>query len=821
MNSVTSAKILYIEDDSGLAALAQRRLGRAGFQVDTAPDGERGLEKCRAETYDVMLVDYKLPGMNGLDLVASLTAENRLPPTIMVSGAGDLKVAVEAMRLGVGDYLVKEVGSGYLELLEPTILRVMRTARLQRDKEEAEARLKDVARQQAAILENIPDLAWLKDKESRFIAVNEPFGEKFGVPPGQMIGKTHLDIWPAELAESYREDDREVMRSRERKRVEEPLIEASGEMRWVETVKTPVFNDAGDVVGTTGIARDITDRKQAEERLFAEKERLLVTLQSIGDAVISTDAQGDVEYLNPVAEYLTGWKLEEARGLPLRQIFVIVNEETREPAPDPVARCFAEGRVIGLANHTILISRSGTEYAIQDSAAPIRSRDERILGVVLVFHDVTEARSLAAQMTHQALHDGLTGLVNRREFERRLQRSVDNAIAHGGEHALCYLDLDQFKVVNDTAGHVAGDEMLKQIAHILGNKVRSRDTLARVGGDEFTLILENCALDKAIEICDSLISALQEYSFRWGERTFRVGVSIGVVLITLATSDATQAMTQADVACYTAKDLGRNRIYVYSSDDGKPTMRHAEIHRAAELREALDRGDFHLFQQAIYPVAASPRVAVEYEILIRMKDRMGKMIPPGAFIPAAERFSLMEGIDRWVIETAFRWFSETRHENPLTGIAINLSGASLGNNTLLDFIRHQMEAFSIPGARLCFEITETAAINNLTDAVHLITELKQQGCRFALDDFGSGLSSFNYIKTIPVDYLKIDGSLVRDIAEDPVDRAMVTAINQVGKAMGVQTIAEWVETEAVVAVLTDIGVDYMQGYLLGEPKPIR
>jgi EAL domain-containing protein (putative c-di-GMP-specific phosphodiesterase class I) len=351
--------------------------------------------------------------------------------------------------------------------------------------------------------------------------------------------------------------------------------------------------------------------------------------------------------------------------------------------------------------------------------------------------------------------------------------------------------------------------------------VRSRDTLARVGGDEFTLILENCALDKAIEICDSLISALQEYSFRWGERTFRVGVSIGVVLITLATSDATQAMTQADVACYTAKDLGRNRIYVYSSDDGKPTMRHAEIHRAAELREALDRGDFHLFQQAIYPVAASPRVAVEYEILIRMKDRMGKMIPPGAFIPAAERFSLMEGIDRWVIETAFRWFSETRHENPLTGIAINLSGASLGNNTLLDFIRHQMEAFSIPGARLCFEITETAAINNLTDAVHLITELKQQGCRFALDDFGSGLSSFNYIKTIPVDYLKIDGSLVRDIAEDPVDRAMVTAINQVGKAMGVQTIAEWVETEAVVAVLTDIGVDYMQGYLLGEPKPIR
>ncbi len=813
--------LLYIEDDAGLAVLVQRRLSRAGFQVDVAPNFEQGLEKIRGREYAALIVDYKLPGLSGLDLIAQLAADDILPPTVMVSGVGDLKVAVDAMRLGVEDYLVKEVGSGYLELLEPTLRRVLQMAHLRHEKELAEKSLKDVFRQQAAILQNIPDIAWLKDRESRFIAVNEPFGKKCGMPPEALVGKTDYAVWPTELADRYREDDQAVMRSGERKLVEEPLAEASGERRWLETIKTPIFNDAGEVVGTTGIARDITERKQAEERLFEEKERIQVTLQSIGDAVISTNAQGHVDFLNPVAEQMTGWTLAEAHGLPLKEIFHIINEETREPAPDPVARCFTEGRIIGLANHTVLINRYGAEYSIQDSVAPIRNREGRILGVVVVFNDVTEARRLALQMSHQASHDVLTGLVNRREFEHRLQRSVDNAITHGNEHALCYLDLDQFKVINDTAGHVAGDEMLKQVTQILSSKVRSRDTLARIGGDEFSLILENCPLNKAIGICESMIHALQDFTFIWDERRFRAGVSIGIVAITVATADATQALSQADVACYTAKERGRNRIYVYSSDDGRPTQRHVEIHRAAELREALERGDFELFRQPIFPVTVPKGAPVFNEILIRMKDAQGKLLLPGAFVLAAERFGLMRDIDQWVVESAFRWYAKARRKNPETGIALNLSGSSLTDNTLLNMVRHQLQIYSIPANHVCFEITETAAINNLSEAVQFISELKQQGCRFALDDFGSGLSSFNYLKHIPLDFLKIDGGLVRDIADDAIDHSMVSAITQVGKTMGILTIAEWVETEAVIDELRQIGVDFMQGNVLSKPQPIE
>lgn len=820
MSQAGPQRILYIEDDVELAALARRRLGRAGFEVDIVADAEKGLEKIDANPYDVLLIDFKLPGQSGLDLIADLASEDRLPPTIMVSGVGDLQTAVEAMRQGVADFLVKEVGSGYLDLLEPAIRRALQMARLRREKESAEIALQKLVQQQTAILQNIPDIAWLKDKDSRFIAVNEPLGKACGVPPERLVGKTDFDFFPDDLARRYREDDAEVMRSGKRKVVEEPLREADGEMRWIESIKTPIRNDRGEVVGTAGIARDITERKRLEEHLFEEKERVQVTLQSIGDAVISTDEEGNIDFLNPVAEHLTGWSHAEARGRPLGEVFQIINEETREPAPDPVARCFSEGRIIGLANHTVLVSRTGDEYAIQDSAAPIRGRDGRLLGVVLVFNDVTEARRLALEVSHQATHDALTGLVNRQEFERRLQRVVDSTLAHGVEHALCYLDLDQFKLVNDTAGHVAGDEMLKQITHVLTRKTRSRDTLARIGGDEFCIILENCPVGKAIEICESMINALRDFDFVWREQRFRVGVSIGIVAVTAGNANVTQVLSQADVACYTAKDQGRNRVYVYGSDDGDVIQRHTEIHRAAALRDAIDKGDFQLFQQPIYPVASSYSDPVDYEILIRMKDPKGKLLLPGSFITAAERFGLMEGVDRWVIESALHWFSKAQHLNPKVGIALNLSGASLTNSALINYIRSQLDEQMIPGTRVCFEITETAAINNLAKAIKLIGELKKEGCRFALDDFGSGLSSFTYLKNIPLDYLKIEGSLVRDIASDSLDRAMVSAIAQVGRAMRIQTVAEWVETKGVVEVLQDIGVDYMQGFFCSKPQPI-
>jgi diguanylate cyclase (GGDEF)-like protein/PAS domain S-box-containing protein len=549
-----------------------------------------------------------------------------------------------------------------------------------------------------------------------------------------------------------------------------------------------------------------------------EKERAQVTLHCIGDAVITTDAAGRVQYFNPVAKALTGWSLDEACGRLLATVFHIVNEETRQLAPDPLARCLQEGRITRLANHTSLLSRSGQEYAIQGSAAPIGGSRDEVFGAVLVFSDVTEARRLSKQIAHEATHDALTGLVNRREFEKRLDRALVSAKQYGAYHALCYLDLDQFKIVNDTAGHAAGDELLKQIKGLLLDGFRERDTIARLGGDEFGLLLDNCPLEKAGKITNSLVATIRDYRFTWQGRSFQIGVSIGLVPITATVESTAQLLSQADIACYIAKERGRNRVHVYQAGDNESAQCHGEILRAAGLRDALEQERFCLYYQPIIPLAAGSGRSVRYELLLRLQDEDGELVLPEAFIPAAERYGLMGAIDHWMIRTAFRLYAEKLHTTG-TEIAINLSGNSLNDNTLLDFVQAQFTEFSVPPERVCFEITETAAIHNLHKTTVLMSELKQQGSQLALDDFGSGLSSFRYLKSLPVDYLKIDGSFVRDMLANACDHAMVAAINQVGHTMGMQIIAEYVESVAIIERLRELGVDYAQGYALGAPRP--
>ena len=570
------------------------------------------------------------------------------------------------------------------------------------------------------------------------------------------------------------------------------------------------------------LREEIVERKRAEEALFEEKERAQVTLHSIGDAVITTDATGIVAYMNPVAEALTGWSVDEARGQPLEAVFQIINERSRERVPNPVARCLVEGGIKGLSNHTVLMSRSGQEYAIQDSAAPIRCRNGKISGAVLVFSDVTEARRMTLELAYQAAHDDLTGLVNRREFERRLANALGSAKVRGLQHALCYLDLDQFKLINDTIGHVAGDRLLKQIGGVLMRKVRVRDTLARLGGDEFSLLIEHCPLDNAIEIAKSLVLALRDFRFAWEGRSFEIGVSVGVVPITSTAENAAELLAHADVACYTAKDLGRNRIYVYQTEDPELARRHTEMLRVADLKGALQEDRFHLYCQPIVALFLPSDAPLRYELLLRLVDAKGEVVLPKTFIPAAERYGLMATIDRWVIRKAFHHATVALRSRSLgVGIAINLSGNSLNDDGLLAFVRQALAEAGFPPDRLCFEITETAAITNLTQAAHFITEMKKAGCRFALDDFGSGLSCFTYLKHLPVDYLKIDGSFVRDMMEDPIDRAMVAAINQVGHTMGIQTIAEYAESEAIIRELKELRVDYAQGYAIGSPRLLQ
>jgi diguanylate cyclase (GGDEF)-like protein/PAS domain S-box-containing protein len=585
------------------------------------------------------------------------------------------------------------------------------------------------------------------------------------------------------------------------------------------------FDAAGQPVGMHGIQMDITERKQAEEALLEQKERVQVTLHSIGDAVITTDAHAVVDYLNPVAEALTGWTTADAHGRSLAEVFHIVDEQTRQPAPDPVARCLAEGKIVGLANHTVLIRRDGHEYHIDDSAAPIRRRDGRVLGAVLVFHDVTETRQMARQLAYDATHDALTGLINRREFERRLERALASAQQYGARHALCYLDLDQFKIVNDTAGHAAGDELLRQIRTVLAGMFRERDSLARIGGDEFGLLLDNCPLERAVLIAQAVVGNIRDHRFHWEGRLYQIGASIGLVPITAEAQDTAQLLTQADVACFIAKELGRNRVHVYQREDSETAQRHGEILGAAGLRDSLENGRFRLHYQPIVPLrAAEPRPVVRYEALLRVAHQgspgnrhdNGELVLPAAFISAAERYGLMGAIDRWVIRTAFREYP-TGIGRSGARIAINLSGNSLSDQTLLEFIEAQFAEHAFPPERVSFEITETAAIQNLRPAVGLMAALKSRGCQLALDDFGSGLSSFHYLKSLPIDYLKIDGSFVEDMVENASDRAVVAAINQMSHTLGMQTIAEHVHSRAIVERLSELGVDYAQGYFFGEP----
>lgn len=483
----------------------------------------------------------------------------------------------------------------------------------------------------------------------------------------------------------------------------------------------------------------------------------------------------------------------------------------------------------------IIVSGSiGEEFAVQ--AMKAGAHDYLMKGnlarlVPAVERELREAktrrdhRRAESAIRHMAFHDALTDLVNRREFEQRLEDALKSTRERGLTHALLYMDLDQFKIVNDTCGHLAGDDLLRQLADLFRHHVRDHDTLARLGGDEFGVLLESCPLERAERIAEDLRKVTRSYRFVWDDKPFTVGMSIGLVPITSDSRSVEALLSAADVACYAAKDMGRNRVHLYADGDADLALRQGNMQWVSRIQTALEEDRFLLYRQSIVPLAHVAPTPPLFEFLLRLREEDGTIIPPGAFLPAAEHYNLMPQIDRWVVRHVFAHLARRIDREPLCGrrclAFINLSGHSLSDDTFYDFIREELRRSRVPAEILCYEVTETAAIANLGRAVEFIQGIRSEGCRFALDDFGTGLSSFSYLRNIPVDFLKIDGGFILNLLREPMDRAIVTAINQIGHVAGIKTIAEFVENAASMDQLRRIGVDYAQGYGIDTPHPVE
>ena len=682
-----------------------------------------------------------------------------------------------------------------------------------------ESALRDSEARFRALFDNVVDGVYQVTPAGEIVSMNPALVRMLGYEDAKELGRQNV----ADLFVEPKERERLVgeLKTYGRVRNFEYRLRRRDGREIVAVENSRVVRDAqGRELYYEGTVTDITQRKAAERALFNEKERAEVTLQSIGDAVVTTDECGNIDYLNPVAEQLTGWERRDAQGLPIGEIVRLSDESTGAEVENPVLRCLAEGRVVQLADNVVLTSRDGAAVAIQDSAAPIQDRNGVVVGAVMVFHDVSRERQLHRKLAYFASHDSLTGFINRREFEERLSaalRAVQKDPARTS--AVLYMDLDQFKVINDTCGHAAGDLLLRQLAELLRARVPKNGVLARLGGDEFAVLLVDCSLADAGDIAESVRAATAAFRFMWQNSSLQVGVSIGIVAVEAASDSVGSVMSSADVACYVAKDLGRNRIHVYEERDA--AERHQEMQWVARINRALEEERFELFFQPIVPITPDLDAWPHYELLLRLRDERGEIVMPSAFIPAAERYNLMPMLDRWVVSKTLETlaYRGEADRDPYM-LSINLSGTTLNDARFLDYLLEKLTAAAIPPATLCFEITETAAIANLEKVVAFMRALKARGCRFSLDDFGTGLSSLTYLKNLPVDYVKIDGHFVRNVLRDPADECVVEAIVRIARAFSIQAIAERVESRDVMKRLGDLGVGFAQGFFIAVPQPI-
>jgi diguanylate cyclase (GGDEF)-like protein/PAS domain S-box-containing protein len=653
---------------------------------------------------------------------------------------------------------------------------------------------------------------------------NPQFASFVGVDRVELIGRALSDLVPPEYSDLVSENIRRRLAGEETAaRYEIDMVGLQGQVSRLEITSAVVDYEGASALLITGVEIIPTQTvRQLQLQTSDAASPHLLALNSLAEAIITTDAQGLITYMNPAAERLAGAIAQHAAGKPLEEVVGLVDETDRRLLSDPVKQALTSGAPVNLSRRALLVSRANsTERSIELSASPIRNEAAELVGAAVLLHDVTELRGLARQMSYQATHDALTGLVNRREFERRLEEAIESGQRGDGQHVLCYLDLDRFKVVNDTSGHLAGDSMLREVAKVLRDAVRDSDTVGRLGGDEFGMLLIGCPLEKARQIADDVCRAVSDYRFVWKDKIFNIGVSIGLVEISRESGALEELLAAADSACYVAKKQGSGRVVVYSARDEALARHTGEIQWLQRLQSALKENRFQLYHQPIVPAYGQNGGGPAMEVLVRLQDEAGHEIPPSEFVKAAERYRLMGLVDRWVVQTTLAALGRGAIPVPANrNVAINISGQTLSDMQFLEFVVECLDSTGVNPAQVCFEITESAVVANLDHARRFVGVLHGMGCQFALDDFGSGVGSFSNLKNLPMDYLKIDGSFMRNLERDSVNQAMVTAMIKLARTLNFKVIAEQIEDVATLDTARRMGVDYVQGYAVGRPQPL-
>ncbi len=653
------------------------------------------------------------------------------------------------------------------------------------------------------------------------VYANARLAALLGAKPQDLIGRPLAELVAPDYAELVAENVRRHLAGEAAaERYEVDLPAADGLVR-LELAVAPIEYD-GQALLVTG-TEVLPEQASAASRAGAEADGGdLAALDLLSEAVMATDTSGNVTYLNAAAARLAAIAPAEALGRGIEEVVSLVEEGDRRLLAEPVRQALGSGVAVNLGRRALLVARNdGSERSIELSASPIRAASGRLSGALVLLHDVSELRGIARQMSYQATHDALTGLVNRHEFERRLQEAAESGHRGDGQHVLCCLDLDRFKVVNDTSGHVAGDGVLREVAKVLRDAVRDSDTVARLGGDEFGMLLIGCPLEKARQIADDVCRAVGDHRFVWRDKIFNLGVSVGLVEISRESGAPEELLVAADSACYVAKKRGSGRVAVYSAHDEALARHSGEIQWLQKLQVSLRESRFQLYQQPIVPAFGDDVGGPAMEVFVRLGDEDGQEIPPSEFVRAAERYRLMGMVDRWVVQTTLAALGRGALQVPARRcVAINVSGQTLGDPDFLEFVVECLDSTGVSPGQVCFELSESSVVANIEHARRFVGVLHGMGCRFALDDFGSGVGSFSNLRSLPMDYLKIDGSFMRNLARDSVNQAMVTAMIELARKLNFKVIAEQVEDSAALEVARRMGIDYMQGYAIARPTPL-